>query len=301
MSHLKTLILACSPATIWGILFVMATPIFQEISPIYFATIRYLPSAMVVFIVLYVVEGRAAFKLDKMSFYAFLLGAFSMTGFNVLVWMGVNLSSGVMGAVINPIMPLFAIIVSFILFRQKFNTLTFVIILIAFVGVFIAASEGNLAFLTEGNPLGVLLIIIGCIMATFSGVLAPKFKDYSVLRFTAITSIGGITFFILFAYVETMLGYANFPTWQNIVNIKWELLYTVVLAGTFPMLLWFRALKIIGAVNVMLLNNLIPVVAIIGSILMGYGVTNFEIIGATFVISAMALHYFNVKRTTHAI
>jgi hypothetical protein len=54
-------------------------------------------------------------------------------------------------------------------------------------------------------------------------------------------------------------------------------------------------------INGMLLNNLVPLVTITGSILLGYHVGSFEVIGSLVIISAMFLHYFNVKRTTHVL
>ncbi|MCL2567074.1 MAG: DMT family transporter [Alphaproteobacteria bacterium] len=301
MNHIQTLIIVCLPSIIWGILFIMATPIFQEVSPIYFAIVRFLPSTMVALIILFFVEGRTAFRVDKRFLFVMLIGAFAMIGFNVIVWIGIKLSSGVMGAIFQPIQPLFAIIVSFILFRQKFNALTFITIIIAFFGVFFAASEGNLAFLTQGEPMGFFLIFIGSFMVVFTGIFGPRFKDYSVLKFTVVTNGSGVVALLIFAFVENSLGFAPLPSMENILNVKWELLYTGILAGTLPNLIWYKGAKIIGAVNMMLVSNLVPVVTISGSILIGFGVSYYELIGTAIIFVAMGIHYYNVKRNHPAL
>ncbi|MDR2008687.1 MAG: DMT family transporter [Alphaproteobacteria bacterium] len=301
MNHAKTLLIVVLPSIIWGILFIMANPIFEEVSPIYFAIVRFLPSTAVALIILYFVEGRTAFKVDRRFLFVMFIGAVAMIGFNVIVWIGIKLSSGVMGAIFQPIQPLFAIIVSFILFRQKFNALTFITIVIAFFGVFFAASEGNLAFLTQGDPRGFFLIFIGSFMVVFTGIYGPRFKDYSVLRFTVVTNGSGVCALLIFAFVENSLGFAPIPSMENVMNVKWELLYTGILAGTLPNLIWYKGAKIIGAVNMMLVSNLVPVVTISGTILVGFGVSIFEVIGTVIIFIAMGIHYVNVQRTTHAL
>ncbi|MDR0483741.1 MAG: DMT family transporter [Alphaproteobacteria bacterium] len=301
MNHIKTLIIICLPSIIWGILFIMATPIFKEVSPIYFALVRFLPSTMVSLIVLYFIEGRVAFKVDRKFLFVMLIGAVAMIGFNVIVWIGIKLSSGVMGAIFQPIQPLFAIIVSFLLFRQKFNILTFITIVIAFFGVFFAASEGDFTFLTQGEPMGLLLIFVGSFMVVFTGIYAPRFKDYSVLRFTVVTNSSGVMALLIFAFIENSLGFAPLPSMENILNVKWELLYTGILAGTLPNLIWYKGAKIIGAVNMMLVSNLVPVVTISGSVLIGFGVSIFELIGTVIIFIAMSIHYYNIKKTSQTL
>ncbi|MDR0483740.1 MAG: DMT family transporter [Alphaproteobacteria bacterium] len=296
LQHLKTLLILCSPPVIWGILFIMAVPIFKEIDPLFFPVVRYVPSVIVLLIVLLIIEGKKAFKVDKKFLQAMLLGAISMAGFNILVWIGVALSGGVIASVMQPVAPLMAVIFSFILFKEKFSLPTFVVIFIAFCGVFIAASEGDFSFLFHGHPLGFLLIFFGVSLSVLSGIYAPRFKEYSFLRYASITSLGGCVAFVISSIVSINLGYTHVPSLDNILNISGYLLYAVVLAGSLPMLLVFKGVKLVGPVNTMLLMNLVPVVAIVGSMVAGYKITTWEICGALIVIFAMTLHYFNVKR-----
>ncbi|MDR0483739.1 MAG: DMT family transporter [Alphaproteobacteria bacterium] len=301
LNRIKLLLLLVSPATIWGILFIVVTPIFKEVSPLYFALVRYLPSVIVLAIILYFVEGKVAFKPTKRLFLVAIAGAFGLAGFNVIGWIGVSLANGTIAAIFQPLTPLIAILISFILFREKFGLLTFGIIILAFIGVFLAASDGDLSFLVHGEPLGFLLIFLGVVMSVFPIILAPKFKDFSVLRYTAITNLGGIITYLILAIICTEFGYAQLPSVENLMNVKWYLLYATIFTGVFPILLMFRAVKSVGPINAMLFNNLIPVVAIVGSILIGLHVSNYEIIGATIIIVAMTLHYFNVKRNTNVL
>ncbi|MCL2567075.1 MAG: DMT family transporter [Alphaproteobacteria bacterium] len=296
LNRLKLLVLLVAPATIWGILFIVVNPIFNEINPLYFALVRYAPSVIILSIILYFVEGKIAFKPTPRLFFVAAAGAFGLAGFNVIGWIGVSLSNGTIAAIFQPMAPLIAIVISFMLFREKFGWLTFGIIITAFIGVFLAASDGDLSFLVHGKPLGFLLIFLGITMSVFPIILAPRFKDFSVMRYTAITNIGGVIAYLLFAVVGTALGYAHLPSLANLNNVKWHLIYAAIFTGVFPIFLMFKAIKTVGPINAMLFNNLIPVVAIVGSILIGFHVSNYEIIGAAIIIFAMTLHYFNLKR-----
>lgn len=301
LNRMKLLLVLCSPAFIWGIMFVIANQILNEISPLYLAILRYGPAVIVVGIVLYFMEGKGAFKINKEFFIVASIGAFSMFGFNVLVWIGVAMSTGVIAAIFQPMMPLIGVLISSVFFKQKYNILTFVIIFIAFCGVFLASSKGDFSFLTNSDSLGALLIFLGVFIATFAGVLSQRFKNFSMLRYTVVTNGAGVLLFCAMAFVGYLVNIVPFPTFDNIDHIKWELLYIVIFTGPLPLFLWYKGFELIGTVNGMLLNNLVPVVAIVGTLLVGYSVGSFEIAGSLIIIVAMILHYFNVKRTTHVL
>lgn len=299
--RLKILLLLLSPSFIWGILFILADNILQEISPLYLAILRYAPGTIVVGIIVYILEGKNAYKIDKDFIKVASLGCLSMLGFNILVWIGVSISNGILAAIFQPMAPLIGILISFIFFRQKYNLLTFVIILIAFLGVFLAASNGNMSFLSSSGSLGVILIFVGVTLSTFTGIFSQRFKNFSMLRFTVVTNGAAMILFCLMAVIGNYIGITPFPSVENILNVKWEILYMSIFAGSLPLFLWYKGFEIIGAVNGMLITNLVPVITLTGSLVLGYTVGKFEVIGCLVVIMAMMLHYINVKRTTPAL
>ncbi len=301
LNRLKLFLLLCSPAFIWGILFIIANKVLLEISPLYLAILRYGPAVVVVGIVLYFMEGKSAFKINKELLIVAGIGAFSMFGFNILVWVGVSLSNGIIAAVFQPMMPLIAVLISFIFFKQKYNLLTFVIIFVAFCGVFLASSKGDLSFLYSSDSLGVIIIFIGVSMATLTGILSQRFKNFSMLRYTVITNGSGMILFCFLAIFGHFTGIIPSPSLENLNNVKWELLYILFFTGPLPLFIWYKGFQVIGAVNGMLLNNLVPVVTIVGSLVIGYSVGSFEIMGSLVIIGAMVLHYYNVKRTTKVL
>ncbi len=301
LSRIKLILILCSPAVIWGILFIVAKQVLNEISPLYLAILRYGPATILIVIILYFIEGKKSFKINKEFLIVAGIGAGAMFGFNVLVWIGVGMSNGIIASIFQPLMPLIGVLITFIFFKQKYNVLTFIIILIAFFGVLLASSKGDLSFLTSSDSLGVLFIFVGVFVSTFAGILSQRFKSFSMLRYTTVTNGAGLILFCLLAILGYVTDSVPVPSFDNLEHIKWEMLYIVIFTGPLPLFLWYKGFAIIGTVNGMLLNNLVPLVTITGSILLGYHVGSFEVIGSLVIISAMFLHYFNVKRTTHVL
>ena len=71
------------------------------------------------------------------------------------------------------------------------------------------------------------------------------------------------------------------------VSVAWELAYLAILTVVLAVLLWNMAIGYLGALNAMLLGNLVPVVTFAIRILQGYRFETIELAGAGLVVAAL--------------
>jgi drug/metabolite transporter (DMT)-like permease len=289
------LILTISPI-IWGIMLVIGKSTLEVISPFYFVLIRYLPSAILLVLILFIKEGLHSIKLDKKFFLAVLLGLISFVGFNLFVWIGVGFSSAIVAAILMTLMPLITLLMSWIIFKKKPHISTLFIIGIAFIGVLMVITNGETSFIKQLNFWGSLLILFGVALSVVAAMGISHFKDWSMLKYTAITTTSGALFVGLLTIILTFFSQIKVPTVSELLYFKWELIYVGTITGTLAMLIWYSGIKIVGVTDSMLFSNLNPIVVVFISILIGIHITLFQLIGSIITVSVMLLHYLNVKR-----
>ena len=71
------------------------------------------------------------------------------------------------------------------------------------------------------------------------------------------------------------------------MNVRFELLYMSIIAGVIAVFCWNAGNRYISSINGILFMNLVPVLALIGSIFQGYTVDKIEIAGASLTIIAL--------------
>ncbi len=71
------------------------------------------------------------------------------------------------------------------------------------------------------------------------------------------------------------------------MNVRFELLYMSIIAGVIAVFCWNAGNRYISSINGILFMNLVPVLALIGSIFRGYTVVKIEVAGASLTIIAL--------------
>jgi drug/metabolite transporter (DMT)-like permease len=106
---------------------------------------------------------------------------------------------------------------------------------------------------------GDLLIFLGALCWIVYTIGAVSFPGWSALRFTALTCLPGTAGILIFTGIATLGGYASAPAAATVVSVAWELAYLSLLVVVLAVLLWNMAIGYLGALNTMLLGNLVPV------------------------------------------
>lgn len=114
-----------------------------------------------------------------------------------------------------------------------------------------------------------------------------RFQSWSPLRYTTLTCLFGSISLIVIVTLFTYTNVITVPSLRTIMNVRFELLYMSIIAGVIAVFCWNAGNRYISSINGILFMNLVPVLALIGSIFRGYTVVKIEVAGASLTIIAL--------------
>ena len=194
-----------------------------------------------------------------------LLAILSVTNFSMFIYMALKSSTVTNTVLINSMIPIFIVLVSWMGFKER-------ITLRQTVGI--AASLAGLMFIIAGGNLSTLLAVrfskgdiwtisAGISWALYSVLLRKCPIEFNSRGFLATTIIIGVFFIFPFYIWEISTGKTMNITKASIGSIIYVALFASVLAYIF----WNKAIQIIGANKTGIFIHLMPVFSIILAII----------------------------------
>ncbi|MGQ0421691.1 EamA family transporter, partial [Bacillus sp. HC-Mk] len=113
------------------------------------------------------------------------------------------------------------------------------------------------------------------------------FQSWSPLRYTTLTCLFGSISLIVIVTFLTYTNIVTMPSLRTVVSVRFELFYMSIIAGVIAVFCWNMGNRYISSINGILFMNLVPILALIGSIFRGYTVDKIEIAGAALTIIAL--------------
>lgn len=281
---------------IWGATFPVAKSALQSMDAFWMSTIRYGVAAPLFVAILYWREGAAALGYRGKFLRATFFGVVGFTGFSSLVFVGLTWSRPEHGAIIMALQTPMTAFAHWALKGVRPANFTLACVAVAILGVFMVITKGDLAHTFSGGTLlGDALIFLGAMTWVVYTVGAVSFPGWSALRFTALTALPGTAGILMVTGIATAAGFVSVPDASAIASIGWELLYLSLLTVVFAVLFWNMAVGYLGALNAMLLGNLVPVVTFGIGILQGYRFEMIELSGAGLVVAALIANNLYVR------
>ncbi len=290
-------LLALGAVVLWGTQFPVAKSAFEVIDALHVTSIRYL-LAIVLMIPLYVMrEGRTAFDYYGQFWPATLIGFVGMCGSPVLVFLGLALSAPEHATVIIALQPSMTALADWLVRGRRPANFTLGCVVVAFAGVALAVTRGDANHLLDkGAMAGNLLVFSGAVCWVVYTMASERFRGWSALRLTTLTLIPGTLGILAITAIAVFLGRAQVPGAAEIASVGWHLAF-LSFAGVFLGMIWWNAgTQRIGALNAMLLLNMIPVMTFAIRYLQGQRFTAAERIGALMVISALIANNLYLRR-----
>ena len=252
-------------------------------------TLRYALGLAIFAVVLMVVEGREAFRYGTRLWPAIGFGIIGITGFNTLVWYGLNFTrpehAGILMALQTPLTALALWLVR----GQRPATFTLGCVAVAIAGVVIVVTRGDPARAFEGGSLlGDVLVLLGAVCWVTYTLAGGRFTGWSALRMTTLTCIPGGIGLIVANFVAVAVGFVPVPSAEAILAVWWQVLYFAVGSVVLGVLGFNAAVKDLGALNAMLMINLVPVGVFAIEAALGRRFEAVELAGAALVIGALA-------------
>lgn len=263
-------------------------PVSNEIPPITLTLLRYVIAFFVVLPLGYK-EWKNNKSLWVKEWKAIV--ALSLSGlvlFNILVYLSLNYTTSVNAAIVESSTPIFALLLGFLLFKEKFTKIQLSGVILSLIGVLSVISKGSLEVILglSFNPGDLIMLgamLTWSIYSIFIKQHTWKFPTYGGLL---VMSFVAIIVLIPFSATE----YQSFATVNWSTSVFSGLLYLGVFPSLIALIAYNKGVSAIGPSRASIFLNLIPVFTMVGAILfLGENITWIQLIGATLVISGVII------------
>lgn len=281
----------------WVPLFPLAKRALPVVDAFALGSIRYVIGSVLFVGLLVAMEGTRALRYDGRFLQSVVFGVIGITGFNALVWYGLNFTRPEHAAIIMGVQtPLIALAV-WLTRGVRPARFTLACTVIAFAGLVLVVTRGDPANAFEGGVLlGDLLVFLGALSWVTYTLASARFGGWSPIRFTVLTCLPGAVGLVLVNAVAIAAGIAVVPTLQAVGSIAWQIAFFAVGTVVLGVLGFNYSVKYLGPLNTMLMLNLVPVGVFAIEAALGTRFTVAEISGAALVIGALVANNLYLRR-----
>lgn len=285
---------------IWGGQLPIAKGAFQALDSYSITVIRYGPAVLFFLPLLWWKEGRAAFVLAREHPLLVIGSGIGMGASAVLMFAGLSLTRPEIAVLILGLQPSMTAVIDWLIWRRRAPAFTLGCLLLAFAGVGIAVTRGGDVFWhpapsVRGEALGNLIVVSAALAWVCYVLLSSRLRGWSTIRVSALTSVPAIVV-VLLAWVVAAWAGATYVDVELLPGALWRLVYVSLLGVIVAMFLWNFGVGRIGALNAMLLLNLMPVITFAVRAYEGASFVASELVGAAIVIGALAANNLYLRR-----
>jgi len=284
---------------IWGSVFSVIKYTLQEIDPLTFVAARFLGTSILLLALVYLMEGKPIVKREDWLRVA-LMGLSGIGIYQICFTLGLNYTTASNSSLIIATSPIFAALFAWLLEEEIITLRQIVGILLSFVGVTIIVKAGSEGLaLTWESLRGDLLTLTAAVMNAFSAVIAKRpLERYSSLRVMAMGMMVGTLFLLLFGWRPLLTYPWGLLSWQGWLGLG----YSILLASVIGYVVWFHAIRELGATRTLIYSSLIPIVAVLVAVLtLGEQFTPLHALGALIVFVGLALARLAPRRAEPAL
>lgn len=268
---------------IWGLAFVAIRRAEFELSPVNLTILRWL-IASAGFLILAPACGKPEKSLRRQDIPRILLVSItSVLGYHLsLNYAETIVSSGLAGLLIS-FGPIFVVLLSRVFLKEKIGARLILALALAVTGAFILSFNAEMTFLQVTGPIAV--IFSAFLYSVYAVSSKPLTKYYGALPTATWIAVIGTVFTL------------PFLSWNFVVQVSslsmggWvSVLYLAVLSTVLANMILYTLInaQVVSVLSVQL--YLIPLVSLVGGIiLLGEGFTALTVMGACFLLAAIAL------------
>jgi drug/metabolite transporter (DMT)-like permease len=292
---------ATTTAVVWGGQFVVGKSALVTVNAFPLSTIRYAVAAVLWLVVLAVVEGPSALRLDGRGWRLFWLGSLGFAGFNLLAYTGLAHARPESASLIVALGPLLTALVLWHRTHVRPARSTFVLLAVALLGVALVVSAGHPVSIVHGAVgWADALVLAGVFSFVLYSLGAVEFPRLSPLRYTALTASLGWPTIAAATGLAMAGGLVPVPSGGQLSAAAPEIAYLALPGAFVAVLTWNAAIAAIGPQNTVLFSNLIPVTTFAIEIVRGYRPNAVELAGAALTIGALVANNLLARRSQGA-
>jgi drug/metabolite transporter (DMT)-like permease len=224
-----------------------------------------------------------------------------MCGSPLLVFAGLQVTRAEHAAIIVSLQPSMTAIADWALRGRRPAAFTLACIATAFVGVVLVVTKGDPSLaMGKGELFGDLLVLVGAACWVVYTMGTERFRGWSALKLTVLTLIPGSLALAVATAALAALGVARVPGPSALATVAGELAFLALAGVLLAMICWNAGTRRIGALNSMLLLNLVPIVVFVIGFLGGQRFEPVELAGAGLVIGALAANNLYLRYARRA-
>jgi drug/metabolite transporter (DMT)-like permease len=275
-------------AVTWGAMFPIAATAVHHVDAFHLTTVRYLVATLIFLGLLAAIEGRKALKPNGRALELFVFGTLGFAGFNLLTYVALEHTRPQDASLIVATAPLMTALALWLTTRQIPSRATIGAMAVALLGVALVISHGDPSTLIGGEGRASDLLVIAGVAAFVAFTLgARRFPEFSPLRYTALSAVGGTTTIFAVTALLTLTGAYPLPATGDWSAVWLEIVYIILAGAVVGVLAWNEGVRRIGAANGALFMNLVPVITFAVEIARGYTPGDVELLGALLTIGAL--------------
>lgn len=269
----------------WGASFVFIKIVYKYTGPITMIFSRLIIASTALLLIYIFNKNRES--VDKKDYYIFFFMGFTEP-FLYFIGEGYGMKyvSSTHGSVIIATIPVFAMLASIIIYKEKISRINIVGSILSFTGIIIMI--GGEVLKEKGSLPGIALMFFAVFAAVANSLLICKLGNkYSSLTIITMQNlIGGLLFLPLFILLEVKNISMELINSEFILSI----LFLAIFPSVLSFLLYISVLKKIGVTKTSAFSNIIPIITgIISFFILGSRFQVREIIGIIIVISGLYL------------
>lgn len=283
----------------WTPLFSVAKRTLPYLDAFALGSVRYLIGVALFVGLLVAVEGRRALRYEGRLGAATLYGLIGITGFNLFSWIGLGHTRPEHAAIILALQTPLTALAVWALRGQRPAAFTLGCVAVAFAGVVIVITKGELAPAQAGELFGDLLIFLAALSwMTYTVAGAWKFPGWSPLRMTVLTCVPGTVGLLVANVIAVLFHYSQVPSLGAIGAVGWQIAYFSVGTVVLGVLGFNAGARRLGPLNAMLMLNFIPIGVFAIEAALGRSFVAVEISGALVVIGALVANNLYLRRVS---
>lgn len=253
----KGVLFALFATMLWSVNMVIASGLKGHIPPVGLAFWRW-TVAYIVLAPFAIKSTIKSFKIVKKHIrYLCITAVLGITVFNTLIYFAGKTTSAVNLSLIAISIPLFIVVLSRIIFKEKVSNIKIVGIATIITGVLVLISKGSLQAILHINfTIGDLLMLVACLFFAYYTILVrqkPEELTSKVFLFS-VFFIGTIVLLPFYMYEHIYYQKVIFDTKTVLVTA-----YVGICASLISYYLWNEAIRLIGTSKTALIYYLIPV------------------------------------------
>ena len=282
----KGVLFALFATMLWSVNMVIASGLKGHVPPVGLAFWRW-TVAYIVLAPFAIKSTIKRFKIVKKHIrYLCITAVLGITIFNTLIYFAGKTTSAVNLSLIAISIPLFIVVLSRIIFKEKVSNIKIVGIATIITGVLVLISKGSLQAILHINfTIGDLLMLVACFFFAYYTILVrqkPEELTTKVFLFS-VFFIGTIVLLPFYMYEHIYYQKVIFDTKTVLVTA-----YVGICASLISYYLWNEAIRLIGTSKTALIYYLIPVFSgILAYFFLNQAISSTQIISMAIIISGL--------------